>query len=145
MLQRRSWVLGGVILAVVVVAWLLLRPGADLPEVSEAGAAVPAQAEPHGRSRLPPRTESVDHSQEASERFELARTGLPRGQQAVASVGWAVQPAVFESLDPVKPVVDAELYGGIELPDANSMALEAASGRTLFPVAGLKMSAGLMF
>lgn len=72
-----------------------------------------------------------------------ARTGLPRGQQAVASVGWAVQPPLLESLDPVRPMVDAELYGGVELPDADSLVAQASD--EMFMVAGFRTSIGLMF
>ena len=72
-----------------------------------------------------------------------ARTGLPRGQRAVATFGWAVVPPVLESLEPVRPLVDAELYGGVERLDADSIAAQA--GDAMFPVAGFKTSIGLMF
>lgn len=73
------------------------------------------------------------------------RTGLPRGQQAVAAVGWAIQPPVLESLDPVRPVVDFDVFGGVEIPDSDSIARAASADGTLFPVAGLKANVGLAF
>jgi len=74
------------------------------------------------------------------------RSDLPRSQQALASIGWAIQPPVLDSLDPIRPVIDANLYGGVSIPDTDSIALKAASdGQSMFPVVGLDMSVGLMF
>lgn len=73
-------------------------------------------------------------------------TNLSRGQQVLADVGWAFQPPVLESIDPIRPVVDAALFGGVSLPASDSIALEASNdGKTMFPVVGLDLSVGLMF
>jgi hypothetical protein len=77
--------------------------------------------------------------------FRVGWKNIPHGIQPTLNLGWALQPPVPEGGERVRPLIDIDLRGGVQVVTDRSLAIPEGETYKLYPVFGMTVGAGLTF
>ncbi len=77
--------------------------------------------------------------------FRVGWKNIPHGIQPTLNLGWALQPPMPKGGERVRPLIDIDLRGGIQVANGRSLAIPEGEDYAIYPVFGMTVGAGLTF
>ncbi len=77
--------------------------------------------------------------------FRVGWKNIPHGIQPTLNLGWALQPPMPEGGERVRPLVDIDLRGGVQVVTQNSLAIPDGENYKIYPVFGMTVGVGTTF